>query len=314
MAEIIDNLTGFFIARVVGYDKDSRELDVFIPKLMPAIPDGQKDVKIMTNLGNPNINVKFNESIVSTSSIRVRAQDARIPLPDINSSVIIYFLDEKFEYGFWFPFNVNNDYKVIETEKYSELSYITINDKKTIIKEFDDIRIELPEGFSVILTEDSETKVKNFKISQDQSLVAKITNLENIVGNDNGIIQYTDNEGNTKHKTLVAKGLYKKINSINSKVEDLETIIGDTGVVYEYTPMDKGLFEENTEYFIFANSEYTKIELNSLPTISEKETFLESLITEGYKLFKGKKVFDSPSGIFSRLQALEKRIKILEEN
>ena len=44
---------------------------------MPAIPDGQKDVKIMTNLGNPNINVKFNESIVSTSSIRVRAQDAQ---------------------------------------------------------------------------------------------------------------------------------------------------------------------------------------------------------------------------------------------
>ena len=38
MAEIVNNLNGYFVGTVVGYNLIDRTVDVFIPKLMPMIP------------------------------------------------------------------------------------------------------------------------------------------------------------------------------------------------------------------------------------------------------------------------------------
>lgn len=309
MAEIIDSFEGSFIGTVVGYDTATREVDVFIPKLMPGIPDGQKNIKTKTNLGNNSIKIKYNANITLSSSIRVKAENADDPLPNIGSKVSIYFLEGQFRWGYWKKFNPNGDYEVIEEEKYAKLYTIRIGEKEVLVEEEDSVEIELPDGFDVILTEDRKNKVKHFRISQDNEIINRVTQLENKVGNDETIQHTTDLNGNQTEEAIFSSGLYRKIKKTNTRIDDLIDSIGSSGIEYEYTPVETCVFEYNKEYFVLANGEYIELELDTFHDILDKENYLQTLLNQGNQIYIRKSVQGEATGIYARIAALEALLK-----
>lgn len=167
MAEIINNLNGKFIATVYGYNTATRELDVFIPKLMPMIPEGQKERNIITNLGNPKINIKYNSKLKLKSTIKVRAKDAEQAIPNKGSKVLVQFYDDEYSLGFWEKFNTNNDYDVIEEEKYPRKFFLTVNNKKVPVNLDDEIVLNI-NGSNISLVE--KEKLKMLNIISDSNL------------------------------------------------------------------------------------------------------------------------------------------------
>lgn len=309
MAEIIDSFEGSFIGTVVGYDVTTREVDVFIPKLMPGVPDGQKDITTKTNLGNKNIKINYNDNITLSSSIRVKSEDINKPMPNIGSKVSVYFLEGQFRWGYWSKFNPNGDYDVIEEEKYNNLYTIQIGEKEIIVKEEDRIEIELPEGFDVILTEDPENKIKHFRISQDSDVISRITQLENKVGTDDSIKHITDINGNQEEEITLSTGLYKKIKKTNTRIDNLIETIGNSGIEYEYEEVTVPKFEYGKNYFILSSGEYFELEMNEFHDIVEKEMFLQTLINQGNQIYIRKSIQGEATGIYARIAALEALLK-----
>lgn len=307
MTEVMD-LNQYFIGTVVGYDVNTREVDVFIPKLMPAIPDGQKDRTSLTNLGNPNINIKYNKNITMSSSIKLKPYDMDSPLPEINSKVMVFFLEGQLRWGYWSKFNPNGDYEVIESEKYEELYKLQIGDKEVLIKSDDKVEIELPEGFNVILTEDKENKIKHFRVSQDSDLVSRLTQLENKVGIEDSIQSYIDNDGNQQEQAFVSSGLYKKIKKTNTRIDDLINLIGSNGIDYEYTKIETCSYEHGKHYCVLSEGEYTEIEFDGFDSIIEKEGYLQMILDQGYHVYIRKSVQGDATGIYARLAALEAKL------
>jgi len=159
MAYEVKDLHDYFIATVKGYNELTRELDVFIPKLMPAVPNGQESISILTNLSNQSFdNLKYNQKINTKSTIKVKAENVNEPLPDIGSHVLIYFIDGNMHMGCWKKFNQNGDYNIIENEKYENYYSLTIGNKKISVSKDDDIVIELPESFESVIVNDDKTK------------------------------------------------------------------------------------------------------------------------------------------------------------
>lgn len=317
MSEIVNNLQGKFIGTVVGYDKLTREVDVFIPKLMPAVPDGQKDMETKTNFGNNSINIKYNDNITISSSIRLRSKDKDAPIPDIGSKVGVEFLEGSFRFGFWEKFNPNGDFNIIEEEKYKHLFKLKIGGKEFELEEEDLVEIELPSGFKVnqILVPDitnPDIKIKKIKISQDEEMEERVTKLENLVGNDEMLMKYEDNDGNEKTQAIIASGLYKKIRNINNKVSDVVNLIGSDGLKYSYTEILSPEYNGGKEYFVLVNGEHLQIDFENMETQDEREQYILSLMQQGLKIFTGTITETQATGIYERLQSLETRLKKLE--
>lgn len=182
MPQIVNSFNGDFIGTVKNYNRTTRELDVFIPKLMPQIADGRQTIKIKTNLSNQNL-ITHNSSVSIASTITVRAYDMSEPLPDIGSKVRINFLEGNFYYGFWRKFNVNEDYKVIYREKYPKQFTLQVGDKQVEVDQDDKIVIQLPDDFKFAMYSlGTKTKVINIIPTFEErlsNLEKRITELEN---------------------------------------------------------------------------------------------------------------------------------------
>ena len=182
MPQIVNSFNGDFIGTVKKYNIKTRELDVFIPKLMPQIAEGRPTIKIKTNLSNQNL-ITHNSSVSIASTITVRAYDMSEPLPDIGSKVRINFLEGNFYYGFWRKFNVNEDYKVIYREKYPKQFTLQVGDKQVEVDQDDKIVIQLPDDFKFAMySSGAKTKVINIIPSFEErlsNLEKRITELEN---------------------------------------------------------------------------------------------------------------------------------------
>ena len=216
MAETINNLDGRFVATVKGYNRLTRELEVFIPKLMPAIPEGQSSRTILTNLGNKNIKIKHSDNIKLKSTIRVKAKDKDSEIPTIGSRVLVIFLDNKFELGYWEKFNMSGDYEVIDEEKYQRSFFITIGNKKFEVNRDDNIQIELPEGYKVVYNEKGKDKI--IRLSKDDEYEERIRLLETSVGIPT-IEKATriDEKRNPYEVKISATGLYKQIEELEKR-------------------------------------------------------------------------------------------------
>jgi len=58
-----------FIGTVSAIDATTRKVAVYLPKLMPAIVEGTSTKESITNYGNSYINIKYNTTVKTRSSL-----------------------------------------------------------------------------------------------------------------------------------------------------------------------------------------------------------------------------------------------------
>ena len=228
----INNLNQQFIGIVKSYDAKLRTVEVFVPKLMPTIPENREPVKTITNLSNNNIDLLYSTNITQCSTITARAFDMNEPMPEIESRVIIQPIEGMSYEFFWYKWNVNGDYEVIEAEKYPKHFSLNINDRKIDVSLSDDIEIKFPDAREVMLFTDPENpKKRTFEIRLDDETDDDLTELYNIVGIPGGEYTYTDSNGIDRTAELNPTGIFKLINdrtdTINSKITELEGLLNE---------------------------------------------------------------------------------------
>lgn len=224
MPRIIKDFSEDFIGIVYGYDANTREIEVFIPKLMPAVPEGREDIKTKTNLATvaADYNVKYNSQITLTSTITAKAADVSSEMPKIGSRVYIEFFEDNPMYPLWSPWNYNGDYEIIDEEKYPEYFQFRIGDKETPLNKNDSIEIQLPNGYEVVrLMDNADEKHKVFKINNENTVDGRIEKIENIIGNTEFTMQYEDKFGNLQYETIESSGLYKLIQTLQREIKNL---------------------------------------------------------------------------------------------
>ena len=117
--EIVNGFEGLFIGTVMEINTTTREIAVYLPKLMPAIPYGGISITSRTNLGNLKTNVNYNSNITTSTSFWVKAENSDEPMPNIGSKVQVFFLENNPRFGFWKKFKPDEKaYSVIDSEKY----------------------------------------------------------------------------------------------------------------------------------------------------------------------------------------------------
>lgn len=218
--ESVNTFNGIFIGSVKSYNENTRELGVFIPKLMPSIAEEKKEIQLMTNYGNKNITIPYNTNIKTKSYIWVRARDTREKLPDIGSKVLIRFLEGNPNNGFWETFNPNNDYTIIENERYSKLFNVKINNKQISLSEDDLLEIILDDDYTITYTESG----KNKKVYLTSNIKTKLSELEHLVGTEKTTLENKTISG-IKTEIIPSSGLFKKIELLENKISELETEI-----------------------------------------------------------------------------------------
>ena len=147
-----------FIGTVSAIDATTRKVAVYLPKLMPAIVEGTSTKESITNYGNSYINIKYNTTVKTRSSLWVNAMDTDAPMPTIGSKVRVSSIEGNPYDMFWRRFNPDGDYTEIDDEKYKSLYSISIDDKIIPISESDVLSIVLPDSVSSIYTYDGKTK------------------------------------------------------------------------------------------------------------------------------------------------------------
>ena len=212
-------LSEFFIGTVYGINKLTRELDVYIPKLMPAIPETREEMTVPTNMSGKELQTQYSNNLKYLSKITVAAEDADTEMPKVGSKVRVRFLDNSIQRGFWSKWNPNGDYEIIDEEKYPTQSYLMINDRKIGINLLDTIQLILPEGYSYVVNE--KDKTKKITLIKDTVNDERISLLESMVGRPRQEREYDDEFGH--HKELaVETGLYSKISELEAKVSELK--------------------------------------------------------------------------------------------
>lgn len=123
----------YYIGTVVETDLVNRKVAVHIPKLMPQVPPVKEyNEKIPTvTYGQISVNINaLSDTVTKRSSVWVRALDKDIPMPTEGSKVMVFFLDENPNSGFWSPFNVKDvDYEEDPDDKFEKEKLFTINFK-----------------------------------------------------------------------------------------------------------------------------------------------------------------------------------------
>ena len=225
MPRIIKDLSGYFIGIVYGYDVNTREVEVFVPKLMPAIPENRGDIVTKTNLAivSAQYNVQHNDNITLTSTIIAKAANYNNEMPKIGSRVFVAFLEDDPLYPVWSPWNYNGDYEIIDEEKYPEYFQFKIGDKQVVLNKNDSIEIQLPDGYEVMRLNDSvNPKHKIFKVTNEETVSERIEKVEKIIGTSEFTRQYTDKFGDLQNETIPASGLYKLIQDLQNQIISLK--------------------------------------------------------------------------------------------
>lgn len=251
---IIDVGTDTYIAIVKKIDVANRTCDVFIPKLMMAMNSSElirQNYSIDTSNLKDAENIKLNTSITKINYFRVYAEDVDEPMPELESTVSVYFLDGNIRLGYWTKFNPNGNYSVIEEERYPLLATIQVGSKTIQLHDQDNINIIIPEDFSVNLVEDG--KNKTLYITDNLQLNTSIGNLKQYI---------SDLQSNMTY--LVDKKRAEEINNIKSKELtniNPEGTITDTDAALLYNKM----INYQNEIDLSANTSF-----NDITNISEK--------------------------------------------
>jgi hypothetical protein len=220
------SLMGFFIADVVENDPETRRLSVYIPKLMPAIPNGQVRITNVPTTNNPNITgAVFNPTIAIRNSIWVYPWDYDEALPKAGSKVTVRFFEGNPKMGYWDKFNPTANYEVIDEEKYPELFKINFSNVSVTANQDDIITITMPDSFQPILVENG--KNKEIIISNQERYVVSDSRPENPI---QGMLWYSTSNDSLYLFTRAAfrkvvlddelELLYKQLEVVSSVLED----------------------------------------------------------------------------------------------
>ena len=197
---------------------------MYLPKLMPAIPEGRKDISISTNIGIP-INVNYNSFVKISSSITARALDADEQLPDIGSKVGIIFFEGQADLCFWFKINVNFDYTVIPEEKYPSYFSLQVGNKFLNVNKDDFVKIVFEDENEIVLIE--KDKEKEIKILKPKNTDERIKKLEDKIGIKSGISENVNAYGDIVYEEVTGYGLLSEVENLKKQVEELQSIIRD---------------------------------------------------------------------------------------
>ena len=74
-----------YIGKVVSIDVSTHEIEVYIPKLMPTLSYG---------FSNTTYNVDLQSEVLKTNTLLCKPSDFKETVPDVNSIVAVFFLDE----------------------------------------------------------------------------------------------------------------------------------------------------------------------------------------------------------------------------
>lgn len=147
--------SGYLVGTVKKIDKKSRKVAVFLPKMMPAIPEtGSKQV--ITNYGNTSIKVNYRNYMTSVDYIWTEARNTDEPMPEVGSKVLVWFLENSPWAGYWEKFNALGDYSVIPEERYKSLFTVKIGDKTIKLSEADELKINVPDTLKVVSIENGK--------------------------------------------------------------------------------------------------------------------------------------------------------------
>ena len=223
MSEIITSmLNRYFIGTVKAYDASKRTVDVFIPKLMGLLPESRADSSSLTDCGKASIDIKYNKTIKTSVVFTARAEDKDASMPDIGSKVRIRFIDGIITNPIWSKFNINGDYKIIDSEKYPKQFSFKIGEKQIDVNSEDTINIVLPEGCKVIeLNDKNDSKKKTFTISFPETLETRLKLLEDAIGIMSYTRTYKTSDGNNATENIPATGIYKKLEDLQEEIKNL---------------------------------------------------------------------------------------------
>jgi hypothetical protein len=161
-----------FIGIVLETDVLTRRLGIYIPKLMPAISESSSySSEISTNSNNAFIEgVKYNTTLKVKNTIWAAPWNVDFKLPKPGSKVIIYFIDDSPKSVYWFPFNSNGDYEVLDEEKYAKVINLKVGNSNIEVFEEDSVNLNLPSNFSTTYF-DSADKQKEINIEYRENYI-----------------------------------------------------------------------------------------------------------------------------------------------
>ena len=163
--------SGYYIGTVMDTDLETREIQVYIPKLMPII-DYADNVSYKTRSYNFNLAITGTSAVDATVTMRksiiARAEDKEETLPSKGSKVIVYFIDNNPNLAFWKKFNVYGiDYEKdpldrLNKEKLFSIDFIKNNGilNSIDIHKGDNISLEIPSNMSVSIDKSDSENIK----------------------------------------------------------------------------------------------------------------------------------------------------------
>jgi hypothetical protein len=173
------NMDNYFIGRVLEINKTTREVSVHISQLMPAIASEASQVIQSQTTNNLKISgVDYSGTLKLRNSFWVKPNDYDEPLPKIGSKVSVKILDGNPRLSFWDKFNPNNNYEVIDEEKYPKSFDFSVGNKQVQINKDDKISIILPENFTTVLNEEEKDKI--FRLYEKNLYVISEKKPENV--------------------------------------------------------------------------------------------------------------------------------------
>lgn len=224
--ETFNGFGGEFIGIVKAYDKISREVAVYIPKLMPAISEDDIEKDILTDNGLSDINEVFYDKQTHISNLLwVRAYDTDEPLPEIGSKVLVEFFESDPKLGYWEKFNMNDDYSVIESEKYPSLGEIKIGNKADNLKTIqfnteDKIEFVLPEHLDITVLTDGKKKTIN--VIDTLGIREQLQQIILRIGQEGGIEEIRNPDGSVTEREVSPQGILGSISLLGSVIESMQ--------------------------------------------------------------------------------------------
>ena len=176
------DLSKYYVGTVMNYNITSRELAVYIPELMPALSSVKyEEYNVPTNNGITLENSSgITLSVKKSNALWIKAENINIQLPDVGSNVIVYFIENNPTLAFWRPFYINKTSKIIASEQYPKSFKLFINNQSFDVNKDDNIQINLPPNYEVLVSEENKTKtfILNDKNTEYSSMKEQLTVLK----------------------------------------------------------------------------------------------------------------------------------------
>jgi hypothetical protein len=97
-----------YVGKVVSIDLNTHEIEVYIPKLMPTLSYG---------FSNTTYSVDLQSEVLKTNTLLCKPSDFKERVPNVDSMVAIFFLDEDIKKIYWKDFDPFGTNTYIEFEK-----------------------------------------------------------------------------------------------------------------------------------------------------------------------------------------------------